>query len=803
MDYRTASAFYAEQLKIALEVHRHAYALTQLSQVTKAGVGEEHKSKLKKAFEPAKTLMQRLDEGQFRIAVVGLEKAGKSTFVNAWLGCDLLPAKQERCTFTTTQIYSVKDGQERLETLPKSVSSFEEYLSELKEQELNGSESAKETAKKDLEVISDNSPTLNEVVAEGCRTFPILNKLEDIKPELTKYVADERYAHAMREARLYTKDLAAVDGVVFFDVPGLNSGLSKHIEETKSILADCDAIIMVQSNTITLVAHEQKVVEYAKDPYMSISDKLFVFWGRIDTQPNKTTLNKNFQKVIDEWSKFGVPEKRIVKGSAGAHLVLLGYPIDQVGERSKVLRNMREITELENEEDIKQETGIVELQQKIQHYLDHERTALLKSRCDEMMQDIIGAADEIYQLVKQRYPEDPQAAQRLQADNRNKLWSHWWGKRWNQIEAEVITKFDERKSKFEQLGLEDEGLQKFKSRYELLVKAEMQKLPSREETKRQEIFVRSSSKGFNPDVANAMWRVSLFEDVNEMLKSMSKGMAFELQTESEKIVNELRDLLWGSDQVKNELIPNIPQYLKDLERSLNTLFLRFVRPITELLIFAPLGSSPREKMRDKLGADIEIIDNYYTGDEPAFERVGRYVNHGASLLLDKNKRINVLGSGAEKILGSGASIAKMLIKTHPLGRLGLPIIEGISETIVENFSEKLANKQDSDNSIDEQSLVIQEVEADLQAFEHYLLHGIFAAAGFQAFCLQELESLKDNFLKDACSWDAVARNEWEKGNDLLLKELPAELQKQEFDTLVSDKLKQLGISLGKVKPSLY
>ena len=188
---------------------------------------------------------------------------------------------------------------------------------------------------------------------------------------------------------------------------------------------------------------------------------------------------------------------------------------------------------------------------------------------------------------------------------------------------------------------------------------------------------------------------------------------------------------------------------------------------------------------------------------PAFERVGRYVNHGASLLLDKNKRINVLGSGAEKILGSGASIAKMLIKTHPLGRVGLPIIEGISETIVENFSEKLANKQDSDNSIDEQSLVIQEVEADLQAFEHYLLHGIFAAAGFQAFCLQELESLKDNFLKDACSWDAVARNEWEKGNDLLLKELPAELQKQEFDTLVSDKLKQLGISLGKVKPSLY
>ena len=280
---------------------------------------------------------------------------------------------------------------------------------------------------------------------------------------------------------------------------------------------------------------------------------------------------------------------------------------------------------------------------------------------------------------------------------------------------------------------------------------------------------------------------------------MSLGMADELQAEIQAIVQELQDLLWGSKQVKVELIPDVQQYLKDLERSLNTLFLRFVRPIVELLIYAPVGSSLREEIREKLGADIEIIDNYYTGDEPAFERVGRYVNHGVDLLLDKNKRLDILGKGADKMFGNGASIAKTLISIHPLGRFGLPIVEGITEII----SDKSTKKQDSENKVDERSQVIQEVEADLQAFEHYLLYGIFAAAGFQAFCLQEIESLKDNFLKNEGRWGGVVRNEWEKGNPLLLKELPAELQKQEFDTLVSDKLKQLGIALEKVKLSSY
>jgi ribosome biogenesis GTPase A len=83
MDWKTASNLYANQLKTALAVRRHALDLANLASVTQLGITPEQKATLQKAGEPAEKLMHRLQNGEFRIAVVGLEKAGKSTFVNA------------------------------------------------------------------------------------------------------------------------------------------------------------------------------------------------------------------------------------------------------------------------------------------------------------------------------------------------------------------------------------------------------------------------------------------------------------------------------------------------------------------------------------------------------------------------------------------------------------------------------------------------------------------------------------------------------------------------------------------------
>lgn len=51
----------------------------------------------------------KLASNEFEIAIVGLEKAGKSTFANALIKSNILPSAPERCTFTSTRLVSGSD----------------------------------------------------------------------------------------------------------------------------------------------------------------------------------------------------------------------------------------------------------------------------------------------------------------------------------------------------------------------------------------------------------------------------------------------------------------------------------------------------------------------------------------------------------------------------------------------------------------------------------------------------------------------------------------------------------------------
>jgi hypothetical protein len=780
MDWKTISTTQAAFLRQALDVRRHALALGQLSQARQAGVTDEHIQRLEQAGSAAEKLMRRLDKGEFRIAVVGMEKAGKSTFVNAWLGCDLLPAKTERCTFTTTQIYSVSsDAEQRLETEPKTAKDFALYQENLREQCGSANPDAKTRAEQDLKVISEHEQTLYEVINEGTRSIRF-TQLADIKTDLDKYVADQRYAHAMHEARLYTTELAAVDGVVFFDVPGLDSGLTKHVEETKTILSDCDAIVVIQRRDINLKAHEQDVVKYGEtgDKYLALAEKLFVFWGQIDLKSSREVLETEWTKLLNEWAKFGIPEKRIVRGSAGAHLVLHGYPIPEIGDVDEVRRKMRLLTEIDNDAALKEATGIAELKARVQRYLDEERTVLLQRRVTAMMRDLYEPAEEIYRNVKRRYPEDPEKAMRGQQDRRNVLFSEWWGRRWDAMKQETNNRFTQRLNDFLSTNQQPDNKNALNRRYCDLVQETLKTLPSRQSDEIKKIFD-GIAQPFDAREANYEWRGRLYKDTREAVKTISKQLAIELQKEAKELVADFRSQIWDSTEIEGYLID--AHYLDALERSLTTLFLRFARPVAELVVFGPLNSDRRDDIRRKIGPDIEIIDNYYSGDEPALRRVGRYANHGAGLLVNAELR--------KRILGDAGGVIKFVLKRHPLIAVLLNAGEAAFD-VAASMTEKSAS------SASKKGAVIDEVEADMQVLEHYLINGIYEAAGLMQFAQQELEDLRDSFLAKKDTWGGVVRSEWEKGNPLLLRDMPLELQEQRFDTEVSDKLKQLGIALG-------
>ncbi|MDB9417781.1 dynamin family protein [Microcystis aeruginosa] len=765
MDWKSASSYYETRLSDVLNIQHFAVDLAKLPQ---AEVPSQLTEILLQEAIPANRQLERLRKREFRIAVVGLEKAGKSTFINAWLECDLLPAKGGRCTFTTTQIYSVKsESEQRLEVQTRSE---EQFIHLLKELETVG-------AKEDLNTIRENEITLEQVRREGNLVIPF-TRLEDIREKLKKYVADEKYAHAVLEARLYTNKLAQAEGIVFYDVPGSDSGLAKHVDEAQQMLSDCDAVIVIQRFRSIREA-ELEIIKFTEqgDKNVTIADKLFVFLSHIDFLGSPEALKTHITEASQDWSKrANLPVNRIVSGSAGAYLILNNLAEEhtqlEIGKASNIQDKLKTLTGIIDDEMLRtQATGIPEIKQKIFNYINTERVAILKKRCEASIDKIVSTSEDIHHFVSQRFPENPEEAQRFEEERRRIDFSEWWHRKWEQIKANLQNFYETSaiNKPLEKVNNESSSsIEKFKERYGQLLASEMAKLRQETLRKKEIIFDANSFPDFDKAKANYAWRDDLYGDVRKFLDALARQLAAELKDEALKLVDYMSSLLWGSSQVKERLIGYSEQeFLTRLENSLSVLFLRFARPVAEALIRGPVNSDTRSQIVKSLGADVELIDNYYQGDEPAFRVLKKYVKYGSDLLFDPNLRQQVLGV---------TEIAKNVI--------GMTV-----DTVGVNWIDL------ADQLTPPREVVTFEVTNDINAFEEYLRHGIFEAAGFESYCIQELRGLVDIFREKEGTWAGVAQNEWYKENPQLVAELPANLKSQEFNLEVSERLRQLAIAL--------
>jgi len=761
MDWKSASSYYETRLSDVLNIQHFAVDLAKLPQ---AEVPSKLTEILLQEAIPANRQLERLRKREFRIAVVGLEKAGKSTFINAWLECDLLPAKGGRCTFTTTQIYSVKsESEQRLEVQTRSE---EQFIHLLKELETVG-------AKEDLNTIRENEITLKQVRREGNLVIPF-TRLEDIREQLKKYVADEKYAHAVLEARLYTNKLAQAEGIVFYDVPGSDSGLAKHVDEAQQMLSDCDAVIVIQRFRSIREA-ELEIIKFTEqgDKNVTIADKLFVFLSHIDSLGSPEALKTHITEASQDWSKrANLPVNRIVSGSAGAYLILNNLAEEhtqlEIGKASNIQDKLKTLTGIIDDEMLRtQATGIPEIKQKIFNYINTERVAILKKRCEASIDKIVSTSEDIHHFVSQRFPENPEEAQRFEEERRRIDFSEWWHRKWEQIKADLQNFYETSaiNKPLEKVNNESSSsIEKFKERYGQLLASEMAKLRQETLIKKEIIFDANSFPDFDKAKANYAWRDDLYGDVRKFLDALARQLAAELKDEALKLVDYMSSLLWGSSQVKERLIGYSEQeFLTRLENSLSVLFLRFARPVAEALIRGPVNSDTRSQIVKSLGVDVELIDNYYQGDEPAFRVLKKYVKYGSDLLFNPNLRQQVLGV---------TEIAKNVI--------------GMTVDTVIDLADQLTPPRE---------VVTFEVTNDINAFEEYLRHGIFEAAGFESYCIQELRGLVDIFREKEGTWAGVAQNEWYKENPQLVAELPANLKSQEFNLEVSERLRQLAIAL--------
>jgi hypothetical protein len=498
----------------------------------------------------------------------------------------------------------------------------------------------------------------------------------------------------------------------------------------------------------------------------------------MDGFPTREAFQKDFNAVIQEWrQETNLSSERIIGGSAGAHLILHGVA-DQdtlmyVGNCEDITRDMNRVLGTSHSVDeLKNHTGITEIKARINNYLNTERVAIVERRCKAIIESIAGQYEEIYRLVSASYPEDPAEAKKQQERERRLAFTYWFNAKKKKVRADTHDHFE----KVEK-SLNSNTLQTFRGRYEQIVQQQLNSLPCRQEEQRNILFGACSNPTFDPAEANFEWRKHLYTDVRQLINSVAEQLAIELTHEARNLVAFMTQQLWGSAFVEKEVMGDIKSFESRLQHSLKALFLRFVRPIAEALVRAPLNSKRRQDIVKDMERDIDMIDNYYPDEgEELYRNLKRYLRYGIKLLIDEQLIKKELNSKIQTL------------------SLALKAIQAVTDTLTGD-SDEIRHKRE----------VVQEVEADLKALEYYLLQTIFTASGFQSFCLQELENLRDKFyeMEQKDIWNWIANDELDRGNPLLLKELPAHIRPQEMDTIVSDGLRQLGIALRNSKGPSY
>lgn len=199
-------------------------------------------------------LGERLRHGYYHLAVLGQFKRGKSTFLNALIGQDLLPSSIVPLTAIPTFI--------RYSALPSVVIHF------------NDDRQEKSFAVKNIQEAKN---ILSSFVTEESNPK---NKLGVLEAEL-----------------LYPADILS-KGVVFIDTPGIGSTFRHNTEATLNFLPQCDAALFLVSSDPPITEVE---VAFLKEVKQKISRLFFVLnkADYLDEDERKTALGF-FKQVLKE-----------------------------------------------------------------------------------------------------------------------------------------------------------------------------------------------------------------------------------------------------------------------------------------------------------------------------------------------------------------------------------------------------------------------------------------------------------------------------------------------------------------------
>ncbi|MBQ7544165.1 MAG: dynamin family protein [Synergistaceae bacterium] len=361
-------------------------------------------------------VLSRLKSREFAVAVVGLEKAGKSTLGNALINSEILPEYTERCTYTTTELragdkneaevtfYSEAeftaifremlqsvgyDGSADFRTLaPETFAHYWEAVGEdSSKRDLYERHNGK--TDEDILTILRGSKTIAELLGQPVRKF--MYDSGQGSSEFQLYItgisgyddkgAAVRTAHpyAVKNVVIRSTELGDMRNIVLYDVPGFDSTTELHKKQTEQMLKEADAIILVTNvgDRPNINSPQLDMLRKVRDQDgVKLRDKTFIFGNKIDMAGNEARARDNDSALRSEAERYQVAQAvRVISGSAKAYLEGLGLLSPDEIRRGKINAKARL-------DEWGMPDGVTELHRQLQDYYNNDRFEVLRRRAE-------------------------------------------------------------------------------------------------------------------------------------------------------------------------------------------------------------------------------------------------------------------------------------------------------------------------------------------------------------------------------------------------------------------------------------
>ena len=445
--------------------------LVTLCNKTSEDIAPELVQKLNLEHARLNRQLERLHANRFEVAVIGLEKAGKSALLNAWLGQEILPSARERCTFTSTEIWSAQTEQDQLLSIQYYSREEINQLQQQRQEALAGTLNDKER-KEIQEDFDDTEKNLNAIYEFTKQKNGFTQGFIDIS-EINEHLQSAIFKNraqslAIKRIQIKTVRLRSDRDIIFHDVPGFNSGIQMHSEQAIDRLKGCDAIIYakeMKQPSITGPEKEILLIADSEDPSIKVSDKIFVVLTQADALDDQIDFKETLAKHRNYWP--AVPERRMIPVCARAHLVDFGIPSEDTLRRNKSADDKLKLKKLGIND------GILLLKETVNHYIDHERAEVLQKRCDALVNNIRLYAGDI--LVKLEPVYGAIADGDVEEDDLlGKDFNQWWGREWQRIKKDFDVWYAESiqgRKEADALGAEHQELATLHAAYDEKIEA--------------------------------------------------------------------------------------------------------------------------------------------------------------------------------------------------------------------------------------------------------------------------------------------------------------------------------------------